>query len=566
MTRVVEVSAEAVAGVRSDVAEVCEAIDAEWVSLRARARTLGVATSGFDDVLGTADRLGSHVLPVVDTHLGRARALEDLRYGSMGRPLPVLDVDPAPVAVPFTATPLDDGGATLTWEATSASEITADRQETERSRSIGGWFADRWDDLSDAVADGTDWVAEKAGQAWEAVTEAGAAIGDWWERTTADLGAWIDTNLTGVRDFIGRHVAIFRFLADALRIIGWILVVVGAVLAIALAIIGAMGGTAAGAIFGFGAGAVPGGAAGAVAGLSFGLKILGVGFTLVSVGDFLDVAADWGEGTIDGQDLVKRGSVELGLAATSLLGVGVIGKILQKALKHLPASWRSRIDDVLVPPTGMVGPRPRDEMMVPLRSDTPSGPGWVRVDDVAPDASYGRPRGAAPYPRGRSAPSRTINPDVAEMGGDLSHPWGHDPDTGLPLTERGWSLRYIDERAKLRWPPNDGAVAGSRVVFHDLGRFRALYGDQLDRVGRPEGTYLGIPPGSRWGDRALPPANLDRSVSAYTFTGRGPHGITVEVSEIAPAFGQPGGGIQVRFLRDGQAVTVTDLLKWGVLE
>ncbi|WP_143082710.1 TNT domain-containing protein [Cellulomonas sp. KH9] len=505
------------------------------------------------------------MLPVVDTHLDRAQALEQLRYGSMGGPLPVLDVDPAPVSVPFTTTPLDDGGQTLTWGATSASEITADRQDTDRSRDIGDWFADRWDDAADAVADGTQWVADKAGQAWDAVTDAGAAIGDWWERTTADLGEWIDTHLDGVREFIGRHVAIFRFLADALRIVGWVLVVVGAVLAVALAVIGAMGGTAAGAIFGFGVGAVPGGAAGAVAGLTFGLKILGVGFTLVSVGDFLDVAADWGEGKIDGQELVKLGSLELGLAVTSLIGVGVVGKILQKALTHLPASWRSRIDDILAPRRGVGGPRTHDEMMAPLRSDSPSGPGWVREPDVAPDAQYGKPRSMTSYPRGGSAPPRTIDPDVARLGGDLSHPWGRDPHTGLPFTEREWSRRYINERADLRWPPNDGAVAGSRVVFHDLERFRALYGDRFDRVGWPGGTYLGVPPGLAWGERALPPANLDRPVMGYTFTGRVPRGITVEVSEIAPAFGQPGGGIQVRFLRDGNAATVTDLLRWGVL-
>ena len=350
MTRVVEVSADAVAGVRSDVAAVRASLDADWGSLRSRALALGVRTSGFDDVLGAGDRLGTHVLPVVDRHLDRARALEQLRYGSTGRPLPVLDVDPAPVAVPFTSSPLGDGGAILTWAAASPAEVEADEQRTRESRGIGDWVSDRWDDVSDAVDDGTDWVADTAGQAWETVTDAGAAVGDWWESTTADLGAWIDTHLTGVREFIGRHVAVFRFLADALRIVGWILVAVGVVLAVALAVIGAMGGTAAGAIFGFGVGAVPGGAAGAVAGLSFGLKVLGVGFTLVSVGDFLDVAADWGEGKIAGQDLVKLGSLELGLALTSLIGVGVVGKILQKAVRHMPASWRRRIYDWLAPP------------------------------------------------------------------------------------------------------------------------------------------------------------------------------------------------------------------------
>ncbi|WP_222594611.1 hypothetical protein, partial [Cellulomonas xylanilytica] len=101
------------------------------------------------------------------------------------------------------------------------------------------------------------------------------------------------------------------------------------------------------AVFGFGVGAVPGGAAGAIAGATFGLKILGVGFTLVSVGDFLDVVADWGEGKIDGQDLVKQGTLELALAITSLIGVGVVGKILQKTFKYLPASWRKKLEELL---------------------------------------------------------------------------------------------------------------------------------------------------------------------------------------------------------------------------
>ncbi|WP_082495081.1 polymorphic toxin type 30 domain-containing protein [Cellulomonas sp. Leaf334] len=108
-----------------------------------------------------------------------------------------------------------------------------------------------------------------------------------------------------------------------------------------------MGGAAIGAVFGFGVGAVPAGAAGALAGATFGLKILGVGFTLVSVGDFLDVVADWGEGKIDGQDLVKQGTLELALAITSLIGVGVVGKILQKTFTHLPASWRKKLDELL---------------------------------------------------------------------------------------------------------------------------------------------------------------------------------------------------------------------------
>ncbi|GEL99239.1 hypothetical protein [Cellulomonas terrae] len=349
MTRIVEISAEGVAGVRADLVATRDALEGLG-PLRSRASALGVSTTGFDEALGIADRLNTTVLPVVDTHLTRARTLADLRYGgTLGPVIPVVDDDPDPLTqVPaYTQTALATGGTVLTWGPEPAEDQEADQADTEKSQGIGGWFSDRWDDVTDAVDEGTDWVASTASDAWESVTDAGAAISDWWESTTADLGGWIDQNLAGLRDWIGEHVGLFRFLASACRVIGWILVVVGLILTVALAIIGAMGGAAIGAVFGFGVGAVPGGAAGAAAGAAFGLKILGVGFTLVSVGDFLDVVADWGEGKIDGQDLVKQGTLELALAITSLIGVGIVGKILQKTFKHLPASWRSWLEDLL---------------------------------------------------------------------------------------------------------------------------------------------------------------------------------------------------------------------------
>lgn len=181
----------------------------------------------------------------------------------------------------------------------------------------------------------------------ETFAGAGVSIGQWWQDTTADLGAWIDENFAGVRAFLGRHVAVLRLLADVCQVIGKVVVALGAVATVALTVIGASGGAVAGAIFGAGVGSAPGGGAGAVAGLTMGLKVLGAGFTIWSVGDFLDVLADWGEGSIDGQDLVQQGSVELVLAATSLLGAGVIGKVLQKTWTRLPASVRGRVDDAL---------------------------------------------------------------------------------------------------------------------------------------------------------------------------------------------------------------------------
>jgi hypothetical protein len=117
----------------------------------------------------------------------------------------------------------------------------------------------------------------------------------------------------------------------------------------------------------------------------------------------------------------------------------------------------------------------------------------------------------------------------------------------------------------VRWPPNRGALPGTRVEFTDPDRFIETYGDQFDRIGDDGGGLLGVPPGTRFGQRSLPPDTLDDGLHAYTFTGKLPPDVTIEVSEIAPAFGQQGGRLQARFMRNGRAVRVRDLLKEGVL-
>ncbi|WP_222594604.1 hypothetical protein, partial [Cellulomonas xylanilytica] len=205
MTRIVEISAEGVAGVRADLVATRDALDG-FGPLRHRAVALGVSTSGFDEALGIADRLGTNVLPVVDTHLNRARTLADLRYGgTLGPVIPVVDDDPDPFTpIPlYNQTPLATGGTVLAWGPEPAEEHEADQADTEESQGIGGWFSDRWDDVTDTVDAGTDWVASTAADAWDTITDAGTAISDWWESTTADLGGWIDQNLDGLRDWIG---------------------------------------------------------------------------------------------------------------------------------------------------------------------------------------------------------------------------------------------------------------------------------------------------------------------------------------------------------------------------
>ncbi|WP_196250771.1 TNT domain-containing protein [Cellulomonas sp. JZ18] len=86
-------------------------------------------------------------------------------------------------------------------------------------------------------------------------------------------------------------------------------------------------------------------------------------------------------------------------------------------------------------------------------------------------------------------------------------------------------------------------------------------------MGLPNGSYLGFPPGAPWGDRALFPSSLDDPVDAYRLAGDLPDGWRIQVSEIAPAFGQPGGGMQVLVFNDkNKTVPVTELINAGILQ
>jgi hypothetical protein len=250
----------------------------------------------------------------------------------------------------------------------------------------------------------------------------------------------------------------------------------------------------------------------------------------------------------------------------ALTGAGAIGKILEKSFKHLPASWLNRIDDLLTPRAGRHAASSEEAMRLPLHTTSPFGPGWKRAADIEPDPHYGQPRfDVAPLNTWNQVPA-TISPDIARIRGDLSDPWGTNPDTGLPFTQAQWTERFTTGTGDVRWPPNRGAVPGTRVEFTDANRFLETYGDQFDRVGERGGDFLGIPPGASFAERALPPGHMNRAVHDYTFDPSTlSAGVTIEVSEIAPAFGRPGGGIQVRFMEKGEAILVKDLIDKGIL-
>ncbi len=85
-------------------------------------------------------------------------------------------------------------------------------------------------------------------------------------------------------------------------------------------------------------------------------------------------------------------------------------------------------------------------------------------------------------------------------------------------------------------------------------------------MGDERGGYLSLP-GTTFEERALPPGSLNQPYLTMRLTGELPPNTVIEVSEVAPAFGQQGGGLQIRILDpSGQAMSITELRKQGIIE
>ena len=102
--------------------------------------------------------------------------------------------------------------------------------------------------------------------------------------------------------------------------------------------------------------------------------------------------------------------------------------------------------------------------------------------------------------------------------------------------------------------------------FTSVEEFQAHYGDVLDRLGAEGGRYMSLPETS-FEARALPPGSLNEPLLTMRLTGELPPNTVIEVSEVAPAFGRKGGGLQIRILdSNGQAMRITELRQQGIIE
>jgi hypothetical protein len=145
---------------------------------------------------------------------------------------------------------------------------------------------------------------------------------------------------------------------------------------------------------------------------------------------------------------------------------------------------------------------------------------------------------------------------------------GYEPFPGMSAREfmdRFHTSPQPDGSTGWNWPDNGGAVPGS-VVRRPLSGSDQLV---LDRIGGPDGGYFSTPETS-FGSRAVPPDRLNFPRSGFTINTDSPlvrsGRIDIEFSEVAPAFGQPGGGPQVRFFQaDGTVYTQEQLVSDGVI-
>jgi hypothetical protein len=229
-----------------------------------------------------------------------------------------------------------------------------------------------------------------------------------------------------------------------------------------------------------------------------------------------------------------------------------------------------------------------DQQLAILHGDARSGAGWHRHVETADEikahirnqeilANHGHMNDAyLPNDGAGTVPSAADGPvavgrGAEAIGYDPTEVWGHETladGSTRPLDRDGWEARNVDADGNLRWAPNDGASAGSRIIYTDGAAFLNDFGTlQLDRLGATDrGSYFGVG-GGTFDARALPPGQASTD-ELWEFDFRQlPAGWEMEIARISPAYGRDGGGLQL-VIRNaaGEGQTIEQLLGEGVIE
>jgi hypothetical protein len=254
-------------------------------------------------------------------------------------------------------------------------------------------------------------------------------------------------------------------------------------------------------------------------------------------------------------------SILLGVAwfAAGLTGVYALGDFIDATVSAIKAKTETELDEAgRTYAKALVGMGSALIQAIMARflskrgGTTEEGAGGAR-GKAAPEkgkpAPAAEPKPAEPKP---AAPAKTaLPPEVQKMPPDFQAKYA-DAEAA------GWKYPPGHPEAGKTWyPPNDGAV-GSPV------RTNLPKDYVLDRFGGEHGSFLSAA-GDSFESRALPPSSVG-TPNQYVVTARGAARMTVEKAEIAPWFGEPGGGTQYRLIdaASGKSMSVTDAIanKW----
>ena len=180
---------------------------------------------------------------------------------------------------------------------------------------------------------------------------------------------------------------------------------------------------------------------------------------------------------------------------------------------------------------------------------------------------------------GKPAPHEGLVDDV--MGADMARRrelvLGVNPD-GSSRTYAEWeeAHSYIKvmpdgtEERIIDWPPN-GGYDGEPTMYSSVEEYIRDYGRDVDRIGHPDGNYLGAledgHPAS-FEERSLRPDSVNDHYYQYEFTENPlPEGWTIKSGKVAPWGQQPGGATQLQVIKDdGSFASVNDLIKHKILK
>lgn len=212
-----------------------------------------------------------------------------------------------------------------------------------------------------------------------------------------------------------------------------------------------------------------------------------------------------------------------------------------------------------------------------LHSKMPWGCGWKRAKDLPDDRRYGLPLDKWDPDHPALLDTAQVKPSARALRTD-SDPdawYGRSEPDGTPYSHNQYAERYhrpgTAEKPDVNWPPNEGAVRGTKLDYHGAYKFIRDFGDRMDRLGQPNGKFMGLMEdgvSSSYEARAIHYTSLCEELLTYRLIPeKFPKEWTIRVMDTAPALGQPGGSLGLKFFdEDDTELYVGGLFDKGALQ